>query len=587
MTVSLMSLLGVNVNLPAGMSSEEPGAVALTGTGDAAFNTVMAAAELQNISAEQLRAFFVAHGQEVPAALQNGKNQTAGQVLAQMVAAKDGKKLPGGLIVALQNILPQNVMDEVEHTLAAMQQPEGGESADLLAALPQRELTPEELSELVQQTGFPPIVIFAALQDTPAASPNLAHAMVEDMGAAEADANLPLPRGAVPVAGETLATPQTAGVAETEAANTTIPAQAQAKTLPAQSQSELGAQVSSQIAAVDFSALDENKRDVIKRIVEVLSGEKAQAEFVWPATTKPVAANGNEKVADSATKWNINAVENAKVPVVADMQVNVQAKASTPAPATPNHTLPAVAEEVAFTATNNQEDALSAKPVVNAQAKASLEAQLSPANIALDAAKPAPQTASQVTDGPQQTPSFVAALEQSSALHGAGTADTVSAHLRHQPATQTGNPVEQVAVHVGKALADGSSKMEIHLKPAELGRVELRIETDADGRSHVVVTADKRDTLDMLQRDARGLERALADAGLKTDSNSLSFNLRGGEGQQHAQGERNGQNAKPAFDMNTNYADLEEKIGESEMALTYDAGRAYRLNIDRGVDISV
>ncbi len=30
-----------------------------------------------------------------------------------------------------------------------------------------------------------------------------------------------------------------------------------------------------------------------------------------------------------------------------------------------------------------------------------------------------------------------------------------------------------------------------------------------------------------MQRDARGLEKALQDAGLKTDSGSLSFNLRG------------------------------------------------------------
>ena len=42
--------------------------------------------------------------------------------------------------------------------------------------------------------------------------------------------------------------------------------------------------------------------------------------------------------------------------------------------------------------------------------------------------------------------------------------------------------------------------------------------------------ADKPETLDLLQKDSRFLERALQDAGLKTDNNSLSFNMQGKEG---------------------------------------------------------
>ena len=38
--------------------------------------------------------------------------------------------------------------------------------------------------------------------------------------------------------------------------------------------------------------------------------------------------------------------------------------------------------------------------------------------------------------------------------------------------------------------------------------------------------ADRSDTLDLLRRDAAGLERALQDAGLKTADNSLQFSLR-------------------------------------------------------------
>ena len=92
--------------------------------------------------------------------------------------------------------------------------------------------------------------------------------------------------------------------------------------------------------------------------------------------------------------------------------------------------------------------------------------------------------------------------------------------------------IEQVSVRIRTAIADGSSKIDIKLDPESLGKVEIKINVGADGKTGVTVTADNRSTLDMLQRDARGLEQALSDAGLKTDAGSLSFNLRGGEHEQ-------------------------------------------------------
>ena len=55
----------------------------------------------------------------------------------------------------------------------------------------------------------------------------------------------------------------------------------------------------------------------------------------------------------------------------------------------------------------------------------------------------------------------------------------------------------------------------------------MQLDVAPDGRVHAVIAADKPETLDLLQRDARALERALNDAGLRADSGSLSFNLRG------------------------------------------------------------
>ena len=96
----------------------------------------------------------------------------------------------------------------------------------------------------------------------------------------------------------------------------------------------------------------------------------------------------------------------------------------------------------------------------------------------------------------------------------------------HRP---TGHPppADQVAVQIQRAVASGETRITVRLHPAELGRVDVDLEIGKDGRVLAIVTAEKADTLEMLQRDTRVLERALQDAGLDTDSDSLSFNLFG------------------------------------------------------------
>lgn len=86
--------------------------------------------------------------------------------------------------------------------------------------------------------------------------------------------------------------------------------------------------------------------------------------------------------------------------------------------------------------------------------------------------------------------------------------------------------LEQVSVTIQKAIKDGTDRITIQLRPAELGRVDVRIEVAGDGRTLVHVAADRSDTLDLLQRDARDLARALQDAGLRADTGSLQFSLR-------------------------------------------------------------
>lgn len=112
------------------------------------------------------------------------------------------------------------------------------------------------------------------------------------------------------------------------------------------------------------------------------------------------------------------------------------------------------------------------------------------------------------------------------ATSGAGkTEASAFARLLKQDAPR---PVaEQVAFTVKTALRDGSSKIHIQLDPQELGKLDIELHVSAGGKTGVVITADQKNTLELLQKDMRGLEQALADAGLKADSGSLSFNLRG------------------------------------------------------------
>ena len=87
-------------------------------------------------------------------------------------------------------------------------------------------------------------------------------------------------------------------------------------------------------------------------------------------------------------------------------------------------------------------------------------------------------------------------------------------------------PLAGVAIEIaGQAMA-GKNRFEIRLDPPELGRIEIRLDVDRDGQVTTRLIADRSDTLDLLRRDASGLERALQDAGLKTADNSLQFSLR-------------------------------------------------------------
>ena len=103
-------------------------------------------------------------------------------------------------------------------------------------------------------------------------------------------------------------------------------------------------------------------------------------------------------------------------------------------------------------------------------------------------------------------------------------------------------PARQLApVVVSLALGRGDEALTIALDPGELGRVEVSIGQGKDA-GQLRIVAERPETLALLQRDQRELDRALNQAGLGDMARSLSFSLASDQGrQQHYGAQEKGQ----------------------------------------------
>ena len=165
---------------------------------------------------------------------------------------------------------------------------------------------------------------------------------------------------------------------------------------------------------------------------------------------------------------------------------------------------------------NSQQDtaAVNFAQAIRAQAQA-LSGQQT-ANAATLAPKFAPITADAASISNINGPNSLSQLSQSA------KANPSAARQPHTPPA----PMEQVSVQIQRAVLSGSDKINIKLHPAHLGRVEVRLDIAADGKLSAIIMAEKPETLELLQRDIKGLEKALQQAGLDTNSNSFNFGLK-------------------------------------------------------------
>jgi flagellar hook-length control protein FliK len=148
----------------------------------------------------------------------------------------------------------------------------------------------------------------------------------------------------------------------------------------------------------------------------------------------------------------------------------------------------------------------------------------------------------------------------------------------------TANPAEQVKIQLTKGLKDGSDSINVLLHPEDLGTVEVKLQLQ-DGQVKATISADNADTLALLKNDSHQLTQQLQNAGFNTDSNSLSFQMRG-EQQQNSglAGQQQGQSNSQSSNSGSNASAYTTDSDIDEQVLTATAKGASSAG---GLDISV
>jgi flagellar hook-length control protein FliK len=267
------------------------------------------------------------------------------------------------------------------------------------------------------------------------------------------------------------------------------------------------------------------------------------------ATLIPVAAEKDDAVTliAAAPEKDAAAPNDAKSPDAAKILVEAKAAAAAPVVSTANQAPSIVADKASDVAvalpqpkfsneTNKKSDLPAAKPAASndgllpqpAVNGAALRSELNTQGSTSVAAKPA--AAPVVSSASTLSPALNNVLNNDQAQpQGISQVNQNRFNDMVTKVTQTlnqnsGSAVEQVIVQL--QARNGKSSITVQLTPAELGRVDVRMDTKANGQTHVVLSAEKPETLALLQKDAGALQKALQQAGINANAENMSFNLR-------------------------------------------------------------
>lgn len=145
--------------------------------------------------------------------------------------------------------------------------------------------------------------------------------------------------------------------------------------------------------------------------------------------------------------------------------------------------------------------------------------------------------------------------------------------LLKQPHQVRGSASEQVIFQMKSMMKDGTTKMIVKLDPPELGELEIRMQVSRQGRADVIISVERVQTLELLQKDSKLLQQALNDAGLNSGESSLNFNLRG---ENNSGGRQQGNNPYPV--------QVEENFDDDLLQV---ASATYSTDIQYGVNIRI
>lgn len=99
---------------------------------------------------------------------------------------------------------------------------------------------------------------------------------------------------------------------------------------------------------------------------------------------------------------------------------------------------------------------------------------------------------------------------------------------------------QMVTLQLQQNMQNRTSMMTLQLHPADLGQLDIKLKFERDGQVRAHLSADKPETLSMLQKDSAYLEKTLQQNGVKLDENSITFDLRQQGRQQNMGGNDNG-----------------------------------------------
>lgn len=200
--------------------------------------------------------------------------------------------------------------------------------------------------------------------------------------------------------------------------------------------------------------------------------------------------------------------------------------------------MPLFDEVVEVEPTTIQDDISEVQPEVKVEsqkAETSVQPQAAVLNVAEDVANVAVETQAEVA----VTRTESSALPSSQAFvagEGARSMNAVNQNTAADTSFKdaydkglTREVAEQIKVNITQSAIKGVDKIEIKLKPAELGHLEIKMQISKDGRLQAHIVASDANTMELLQKDLSILKQAFDNAGFQTEDGSFSFSYRGDE----------------------------------------------------------